>query len=318
MTPIPLFHSPGRVVTLDDVLHAAELRGDVPAEERPGPTLDDAAAESASEDWRIEKNLIAGEELDVWLALRHITHDDFLRHFRGEAPANETQRLARWWIDGSITRWATRHAHAIAALAARTTPPAPETLRDCRLAVMERLGGEASLQTWMIQRRLDACWLQDFCQIEAAYEECRVESLQGPGLERELRNQHFQLHRIRVCVCEAPDLASAREMLLQLHAEPAARLADKAAQAGMAVRELRLIVADVPSHLQQPLLSTRVGECLPPQPHGDVLQLCQVLEKTPPSLDDAEVLRRIEKHVLNQSFTERCEPVVRWLVGEVT
>jgi hypothetical protein len=295
-----LFTSPGRSVTLADVLHAAELRGEVPMQDEPGKALDDAAAESASEDWRIEKNLIAGEELDAWLALRRITHDDFLRHFRGEAPVNEAQRLARWWIDGSITRWATRHAHAIAALAAQDAPPDEKTLHRCKTALTAPLHDEA--------------WLSDLAQIETAYEMYRTALLQPESLAKELRSQHFPLHHVTLTICKVPEESVARELMLQLAADASATLAQRADSLGFPHFPQSFFIGDLTPEYQQPFLSARGGECLPPMRGSDHWRVCQLVEKTPPSLDDPEVLSRVQTRVLEQGFAERCEGVITWRV----
>lgn len=312
--PITLFTSPGRSTTLADVLHAAELRGDVPATDTPGETRDATAAESASEDWRIEKNLIAGEELDAWLALRRITPEDFLRHFSGAVPVTDAQRLARWWIDGSITRWATRHAQGIAALAAQTTPPPEGALQQWHAALQSRLGGENALNAWLRAHSRDAAWLADLAQIETAHENCRDALLRPDSLEKELRGQYFPLHRVTLTICKVPEESVARELMLQLAADASATLAQRADSLGFPHFPQSFFIGDLEPAYQQPFLSARVSECLPPMRGSDHWRVCQLVEKTPPTLDDAEVLSRVQTRVLEQGFAERCEGVISWWV----
>ncbi|MEZ5386280.1 MAG: hypothetical protein R3F13_12270 [Prosthecobacter sp.] len=309
-----LFTTPGRVITLDDVLHAAELRGDVPTEQKPRPMLDAAAAECASEDWRIEKNLIAGEELDVWLALRNITHDDFLRHFRGEAPANDAQRLARWWIDGSITRWATRHAHGIAALAAQNEPLSGKQLADFKNSLATRLGGADALNDWLLSHERDAEWVADLAQIETAHEICRESLLRPESLAKELRTQHFPLHRVQLVICQVPQEGTARELMLQLGQGASTTLAQHAERLGFHHFPQSFFIGDLAPAFQQPFLSARAGECLAPMQARDHWRVCQLVEKTPPTLDDPEVLSRVQKRVVEEGFAERCEGVIAWRV----
>lgn len=314
--PITLFTSPARVVTLADALHAAELRGDVPAIDTRGETRDDAAAESASEDWRIEKNLIAGEELDAWLAMRRITHEDFLRHFSGAVPVTDAQRLARWWIDGSIARWASRHAQGIAALAAQTMPPSEGALQQWRAALESRLGGEDALNDWLHAHSCDAAWLADLAQIETAHENCRVALLRPDSLERELRGQYFPLHRVTLTICKVPEEGVARELMLQLAADASTTLAQRAERLGFDHFPQSFFIGDLQPAYQQPFLSARARECLPPMQASDHWRVCQLVEKNPPSLDDPEVLQRVQTRVVEQGFAERCEGVIAWAVSD--
>lgn len=313
---LTLFTSPGRAITLNDVLHAAELRGDVPLKDEPGKSLDAAAAESASEDWRIEKNLIAGEELDAWLALRHITHDDFLRHFRGEVPSNDAQRRARWWIEGSLTRWAMRLAHGVAALAAQNIPPSENQLTQWLAAVSDRFGGKTALHEWLLTRQRDSAWLADLAQIETAYEICRVTLLQPESLAKELSSQHFPLHRVTLTVCKVRNEGAARELMLQLRQDTSTTLQQWAERLGFDHFPQQFFIGDLLPVYQQPFLSASAGECLPPMEAQDHWRVCQLVEKTPPSLDDLEVISRVQKRVLEQEFAERCEGVIHWLVND--
>jgi len=311
-----LFTAPGRAGTLRDVLDAAELRGDSPEStvEAPATILDDAAAESASEDWRQERNLIAGEELDVWLAQRRISHTDFLHHFRGTPPETPAQVLAGLWITGWVHRMALRHAHACAALAMRALPLSEAAVQAQREAVMQRLGGETALHGWLQARNRRESWWHDLCQLEAAHAECHTTLLEPAMLEKELRAQQFPLHRVRLAFAMLPSLSAAREMLLQLKTRAGASLADAVALLGIPCKEQRFFIRDLMPELQQPILSACAGECLEPVPAGERHQLIQIVEKTPPTLADPEVLRRVQDRVLEQGFADLCENVIEWRV----
>ena len=314
MTSLSLFHSPGRTITLRDVLHAAALRGDGPATDEPCPVRDAAEAERASEHWRVEQNLIAGEELDAWLMQRHLTHEDFLRHFRGEAAESETHRLARWWIDGSINRWAKRHAEALAALAATSTPPALEHLQHWFQATAGRFGGENGLQTFLRDKNLSAAWLAELAQIECAHASMQDELLAPAALEKALRAMHFQLHRVTLSIAKVPQAGAAQELSLQLGQNPATTLARLAEQQGFDHSEQRFFIGDLAPDFQQPFLSACEGECLPAMQARDHWRLCQLVEKQPPSLNDPEVLSRVQNQVLQQRFAELSESVIAWQV----
>lgn len=311
---LTLFTSPGRRVTLRDVLDATELRGDLPAIDAPAKELDAAAAESASEDWRIEKNLIAGEELDAWLAVRQISLDDFMHHFRGGVPSYDAQRLARWWIDGSIPRWAMRHAHGIAALALQDAPPLEKALTDWHAFVSNRLGGETALHAWLRGHQRCFAWLAELAQIETAYDACRAAVLKPESLARELHAQHFPLHHVSLAICQVPASGMARELLLHLRADPSARLAETAERLGFTHFAQHFFIGDLQPAYQQSFLSARAGECLEPMQARDHWRLCQLVEKTPPTLDHPEVLSRIQKRVVEQRFAELSESVVTWMI----
>lgn len=311
---ITYFTAPGRRVTVTDVLHAADLRGDVPAVAELRPRLDAAAAERASEDWRVEKNLIASEELDVWLAQRQITHDDFLRHFRGEAPSTEAQRLVAWWIEGSMTQMATRHAHALAALAAQRTPPSEQQLAAWMEAVSARLGGETALHDWLRTYQREAAWLADLAQIETAYETCRASLLQPESLAKELRSQHFPLHRVCLTTCNVPEEGTARELMLQLGEDASVSLAEVAGKMGFHHDWREFFIGDLEPAFQQPYLSARPGQYLPPKHEQDGWSMGQIVHKAPPDLQHHAVLSRVKKHALEQGFAVLTEGVIQWCI----
>jgi hypothetical protein len=105
--------------------------------------------------------------------------------------------------------------------------------------------------------------------------------------------------------------AAAREGALCIRDDGMA-LTEVAAQAGAEIREHSLHLEDAKGELGQALLSARVGELLGPLPLADRFALVLVDAKVDPTLDDPEILRRVQEAARRRAIEREVVNRVVW------
>jgi hypothetical protein len=105
--------------------------------------------------------------------------------------------------------------------------------------------------------------------------------------------------------------AAAREAALCVRDDGMA-LAEVAAQAGVELREHSLYLEDAADELSTALLSSRAGELLGPLPLGDRYALVLVDGKVEPTLDDPEILRRVQDAARQRAIDREVMNRVTW------
>lgn len=111
---------------------------------------------------------------------------------------------------------------------------------------------------------------------------------------------------------------------LVLSSQPAAReaalcvrddgmaLAEVAEQAGVEMRQHSLYLEDAADELGKALLSARTGELLGPVPLADRFALVLVDDKAEPTLDDPEILRRVQEAARKRAIEREVVNRVTW------
>jgi hypothetical protein len=105
--------------------------------------------------------------------------------------------------------------------------------------------------------------------------------------------------------------AAAREAALCVRDDGMA-LAEVAAQAGVEMREHSLYLEDAADELGKALLSARTGELLGPVPLADRFALVLVDDKVEPTLDDPEILRRVQEAARRRAIEREVVNRVTW------
>jgi len=77
-----------------------------------------------------------------------------------------------------------------------------------------------------------------------------------------------------------------------------------ATEGGYPYRRVDFILEDLSVDAQHRFLSVSAGEVLKPLAHGDGFELCRILKKTEPRLDDPNVKSRIDQRLLDRHFAE--------------
>ena len=69
-------------------------------------------------------------------------------------------------------------------------------------------------------------------------------------------------------------------------------------------RRADFLLEDLPADAQQKYLSVSPGDVLEPIPHGDGFELCRIIKKIEPRLDDPMVKSRVDQRLLEQYFSD--------------
>ena len=73
---------------------------------------------------------------------------------------------------------------------------------------------------------------------------------------------------------------------------------------GYPYRRAKFLLEDVPADLQQKYLSVSQGDLLEPIPQGDGFDLCRIIKKVEPRLEDPIVKSRIDQRLLDRYFSD--------------
>lgn len=239
--------------------------------------VSDFDVDQAAAQFRYDRNLVAGEEMEAWLARWELTvrewRDYLSRRLGGSGGQTDIdERLV--WVEAVCSGALEREAQELAARAA-----ASEALGEPDLErALERLVAEAAdhstLESLLEGRRAD--WIRVDC---------------------------------RTLVFEND--AAAREAALCIRDDGMA-LAEVAEQAAVEIREHSLHLEDAEGDFGQALLSARTGELLGPLPLAGRFVLVLVDEKVEPTLGDPEILRRVQEAARRRAIEREVVNRVTW------
>ena len=262
----PLFSVAGRTYGWEDVLEAAELRGELAElmrQTRQGlaclkaDAVSAEALRSAAIAFRHEHDLLAADELEAWLSERALTvagWNDYLRRaILRERLSDELERIER--------EFPVADAEVDAAL------PAEAACSGFLRRATERLAEEAAL---------------DGVQPSAP---SRSE------IEHVIAAHAVDWIRIEAETLELDDPEAAREAALCVRVDGRA-LADVAADSGVAASRVVLYAEEAEPELRSALVSASPGELVGPVAHEAAQLLLLVREKIAATADDPELERR--------------------------
>ena len=69
-------------------------------------------------------------------------------------------------------------------------------------------------------------------------------------------------------------------------------------------RRTDFLLEELPADAQQTYLSASQGELLDPMPHGDGFELCRIIQKVEPRLEDPTVESRVDQRLLYYYFSD--------------
>ena len=323
--------------TARDAIDAAILRGElrvkwkefldeIEAEKRAdelGLDLDESAISSAAEAFRYEYDLITAEETEAWLANRGLTFDDFSDYFTRQyfvtairenllpdeveyqCASSDLRRsfLTELILSGDLDRMT---SDLMARLAARCAgkEPAPEAIaaEEHRFLHRNRIKS-AQRADWLEKLGRDSKWLDDMLAIEAAYR-AHCDRLPVPeARQHELTALRLPLTRFETEVIELDSHDAAREALFCVR-EDGMSMEEVAAEGRYPFRRSDFLLEDLPPDTQQRFLSTSAGDVLEPIARGGGFELCRVISKVEPQVDDPSVQSRIDQRLLDRHFSE--------------
>jgi hypothetical protein len=313
----PVFTIGPTTVTVADVIDAAHFRGEIAPFVRENAALsgtetgdvDEAALQSMSEQFRVDRDLITAEETERWLDERGLTLDDFSGYFSRHCAADsldegnttgaincaalseEQRNLLRVELlfSGEFDRMAVRLAW--------------------RLAVRDAAGGECPPETG----GRDRAWREELAKIEAMYQQ-RCAALHTPDVcERMLNALRLPLTRLEVETIDLESRDAAREAFLCV-SEDGMTMAEVAKAGRYPYRRAEFLCEDIPADLQQIVLSAAPGDVLDPIERGDAFQLCRLVQKIEPDLADARIRGRVEQRILDSHFSELATERIVWII----
>jgi len=293
---------------------------------------DDAAIEAAAEQFRYAHDLITAEETERWLAEHDLTLADFsawvLRRHWGEqmseieapaidyltaSPELREQLRQELIFSGDLDRMAVSLSRRVAAAcASEDRAPEAESVAKEEESFLERTGLERSeIPAWLARLGLTEEWLREALTMEAIYRETCREVLSREACEREIAALRVPLTRFEVETIELDSLDAAREALLCAR-DDGMSMEEVAAEGRYPYRRPEVLLEEIPEELQQRFLSVHPGDLLGPIPRGDAFQVCRIVQKAEPNLDDPVVRERAETRILERHFGELTTRHIQW------
>jgi hypothetical protein len=161
---------------------------------------------------------------------------------------------------------------------------------------------------------IDQEWLAELQRLEAAFHARSERLVTLPNRQRWLATLRLSLIRVELEVLGVDIETAAHEAFLCVE-QDGMSLGDVAAQSGFALREVAVLVEDLPPEWQQRILSASPHSVLPPFATGTDFEVCFLKSKQQPSLDDPAVRARVDTAILRQHFMDLETRHVRWQIS---
>ena len=331
-----LFQAANRGYTWEHVLTAADFRGEAAELKRDlavalairayadeqGFEASPADVESAADEFRLARELIAGEDLEHWLDHCGLTLDDFEEFFarrllvdrfrdqaadigRDYAPsaADVADHL---WVEAILTgdyeTLTVGLARRVAARLDGSTPCTPADGQESGHEAEGRLDGGA----------LAPEWSTELAEMETAYGAAERAALTSEHRDREIRARFIQLTRIEIAEAMFPSFDQAREAYDCVTGEGES-LESVATRSGAAFDLATRFYNDVPDEVRDLFFSASVGKVFPPQRGDELFAVREVRRRIEPESDDPDVLARVRERLLSSRFDAMVSQHVRWL-----
>jgi hypothetical protein len=310
-----LFTVAGRTYAWEDVLLAAELRGELGALERQtrqglaclarlaaeageAPT---EAVRAAATEFRYDRNLLAAEELEAWLEDRGLTVSDWNGYLRRlvlrERWEDELERIEAEFPVGDEEVEAALRAEAVCTGLLRRAA--------------ERLAEDAALADADDALEDESDRAKSIAALAQAADAVRARVPSPSEVEREVAAHALDWIRIEAETLELADAEAAREAALCVRVD-GRPLTDVADDCGVPASPVVLYLGDAEPELQAALASATPGELIGPVPRGTGHMLLQLRSKAEPSPDDPELGRRAAAVLAARSVDRELRDRVVW------
>lgn len=268
--------------------------------------LSSAEVESAAQEFRYERDLISGQEMEAWLERWALTLDawtDFLQRsvVRRASPADLADLVTRYPVDPAEVDGCLR-AEAIA------SGRFEAWARD--LASRTAAWARAREESWLPEGET-AAWACRLERIDAGFRRFREEVLNPAALQKHVGAHQLDWVRIDYRCVAFSSLSAAREAALCVRDDGVA-LDEVAVKAKIVVEDARRYLDDLDPELCPHVVSAQPGDLVGPVAHGDGFALLLVYGKTLPSLADADTRQRAEVSLLRTALEQESRQRVRW------
>ena len=285
--------------------------------------LDESVISAAAEEFRYDHDLITAEETEAWLANRGLTLDDFSDYFARQycvgalndgfspehieyASADPELRevfVAELILSGALDEMTTKLMWRLAARCARREASS-EVIAVEKRKFLHRVGIEPlQLAHWLEKLGRDSEWLNEMLAMEAVYRTHCDALLVPEARQRELMAQRLHLTRFEVERIELESYDAAKEALFCVR-EDGMSMEEVATEGRYPYRRTDFLLEELPADAQQTYLSASQGELLEPMPHGDGFELCRIIQKVEPRLEDPTVESRVDQRLLDCYFSD--------------
>jgi hypothetical protein len=182
--------------------------------------------------------------------------------------------------------------------------PTSEAIAAEKRKFLNRIAIEPALLTsWLDEMGRDSQWLDEMLATEAAYKAHCDALLVPEARQRELMALRLRLTRFEIELIELESHDAAKEALFCVR-EDGMSMEEVATDGRYPYRRVDSLLEDLPTDAQQKYLSVSQGEVLEAMPRGDGFELCRVVRKIEPRLEDPTVKLRIDQRLLNQYFSD--------------
>ena len=285
--------------------------------------LDGAAISSATEAFRYEYDLITAEETEAWLANRGLTLNDFTAYFTRRYWANALHEelvpheveyhsasselrelfLSELILSGELDRMTTALMWRLAAHCAEKDPD-PDAIAVAERKFFDRNEIQPSqLADWLERLGRDSEWFNMMLVIDAAYRTRRDTLLVPQARQHELMALRLSLTRFETEIIEFESRDAAKEALFCVR-EDGMSMEEVASEGRYPYRRVGFLLEDIPIDTQQRFLCVSAGQVLKPIERGDGFELCCIVKKIEPRLDDPRVKSRIDQRLIDRHFSE--------------
>src|SRR6266480_2887838 len=156
---------------------------------------------------------------------------------------------------------------------------------------------------WLEQLGRDSQWLNEMLAIQAAYGAHCDTLLVPEARQRELMALRLHLTRFEIELIELESHDAAKEAQFCVR-EDGMSMEEVATEGRYPYRRADFLLEDLPADAQQKYLSVSPGNMLEPMPHGDGFELCRIIKKVEPRLEDPSVKSRVDQRLLDQYFSD--------------
>ena len=299
--------------------------------------LDESAIAAAAEAFRYEHDLITAEETEAWLAARGLTLDDFSDYFTRRYCASTVNEkvvpeeieyisatpnlhqlfIAELILSGELNRMTTALMFRLAARCAEEDLDLDAIAAKKRKFFDRNKMEPAQLPNWLERLGRDSEWFNEMLTMEAAFRRRCDTLLVTQARQHELMALRLHLTRFETEVIELESRDAAQEALFCVR-EDGMSMEEVATEGRYPYRRADFLLEDIPSDVQQRFLSVSAGDVLEPLARGEGFELCRIIKKVEPHLEDPTVKLRIGQRLLDRHFSELASKYTQRRLGAFT
>jgi len=211
--------------------------------------------------------------------------------------------VAELILSGALEDMIVKLSWRLAALCAGKEPASEAIAAEKRKFLHRTRVEPAQLAHWLEELGRDLRWLNEMLAIEAAFGTHCDRLLIPEARQRELMALRMHLTQCEIELIELESRDAANEALLCVR-EDGMSMEEVATEGRYPYRRADFLLEDVPADAQQKYLSVSQGDVLEPMPHGDGFELCRIIKKVEPRLEDPTIKSRIDQRLLDQYFSD--------------